>query len=271
MRVYTLGTSHGDSTDCRLNSSTVYQTDNGTLYMVDAGAPCEALLRRQGLLLDRLKCTFVTHMHDDHAGGLSGLIKQAVKHDANRSWPLLVFLPEAKAISALQNWIFALHEEADSPSVGYFAVEDGPVFEDENLRVYAVRTAHLRTRGRTEGDPCSFAYVLCFKKEKIKVLHSGDLRADFSDFPQLAAAEAFDLCVCEATHYDPYTAKATLKNAQFKRLIFNHIGNRWHNRTLEDGSFYNGERALQDCFADLPYPVEISHDGDVFELYCKTE
>ena len=83
MRIYTLGTSHGNSTHSRFNSSTAYET-NGVLYLVDAGAPVEALLRRKGLFCRDVRAVFVTHMHDDHAGGLSGLSKQVIKYPEGR-------------------------------------------------------------------------------------------------------------------------------------------------------------------------------------------
>ena len=79
MNIHTLGTGHGNSTLSRFNSSTLYETVDGRLYLIDAGAPVEALIRRKGFKLRNLRATFVTHMHDDHAGGLTGLMKQVIK------------------------------------------------------------------------------------------------------------------------------------------------------------------------------------------------
>lgn len=258
MKIYTLGTSHGNSTATRFNSSTAYETD-GVIYLVDCGAPCEALLRRKGLQVKDVRALFVTHMHDDHAGGITGLIKQVVKYPQGRAWPLELYLPEESAIAALTGWFAALHEPYDSPLLQYRAVEDGCFYEDENLRVTAVRTQHLRTRGRTEGDPCSFAYILDFKKEGRTVLHTGDLRGDFTDFPAKQAQERrYDVCLCEATHYPPEAALPYLAQARFAQLVFIHIGDRWH----EPG----GEEALTAYFAALDYPVCVAHDGDEFMI-----
>lgn len=256
MIIHTLGTSHGDSTLTRFNSSTAYETADGALFLVDCGAPCEALLRRKGLCVQNVRAAFITHMHDDHAGGLTGLIKQTIKYPRGRNAPLSLYLPEKNAVFALKNWFAALHEPPDHPLLQWHTTQDGLVYEDELLHVTAIRTQHLRTRGRTEGDPCSFAYVLHFKQEGITVLHTGDLRSDFADFPAAAQNTHFDICLCEATHYPPETALPVLMTAKLSRLIFIHIADRWH--------LPGGEEALLECFSQVPYPVQIAHDGDTF-------
>ncbi|MBR6765984.1 MAG: MBL fold metallo-hydrolase [Clostridia bacterium] len=264
MRIYTLGTSHGDSTFSRFNSSTLYETQDGKLYLVDAGAPCEALIRRKGLDIKNLRAAFITHMHDDHAGGLSGIIKQVTKYAKRRSDPFTLFLPEKTAIEPLKNWVLAMHENADHELLEYAAVDDGDVYEDENLKISAIRTAHLRTKGRTEGDPCSFAYVLYFKKENFTVLHTGDLWMDLSDYPQIAFTKEFDLCLCEATHFKPEIALPLLKNSKFKKLIFIHVNDCWHIRISPGWEVDNGEKRLIECYKDVPYPIIVAHDGDEF-------
>lgn len=259
MKIITLGTSHGDSTYCRFNSSTAYQTEDGVVYLVDAGAPVEALMKRKGLSISNVRAVFITHMHDDHAGGLTGLLKQIIKYPQGRTFPVSIHFPEERGISAFKNWFSSLHEPADHASVEYVGVDDGLIYEDEALAVTAIRTEHLRTRGRTEGDPCSFAYVLHFKKEEKWILHTGDLRRDFSDFPKISGQQHFDVCLCEATHYRPEAAADMLTKARFDRLIFIHIGDRWHD-------FREGEDALLAYCKDYPYPVTVAHDGDEFNL-----
>jgi ribonuclease BN (tRNA processing enzyme) len=264
MRIYTLGTSHGDSTFCRFNSSTLYETCDGKLYLVDAGAPCEALIRRKGLDIKDVRCAFITHLHDDHAGGLSGLIKQIAKYSKDRQMQFSLFLPEETAIEPLKAWVRALHENADSSFVEYYGINDGDVYEDENLKVSAIRTCHLRTKGRCEGDPCSFAFILHFKKENFTVLHTGDLWIDLSDYPKVAFTQEFDLCLCEATHFMPEIALPLLKNSKFKKLIFIHVNDPWHVRIEPGWKIDNGEKRLLECYKDVPYPIIIAHDGDEF-------
>lgn len=266
MRIHTLGTSHGNSTFSRFNSSTAYETESGKIYLVDAGEPCEALMRRKGLSIASLEAVFITHMHEDHVGGVTGVIKQARKYAAKRQKPLAVYLPEKEAIEPLISWMYQMHEYVGEKAE-YFAVTDGVFFEDEELKVTAIRTCHLRKGGVKGAEPVSFAYVLHFKKENIRVLHSGDLAPDFSDFPKIAENERFDVCVCEATHYKPETAMPILKKANFGRLIFNHVSDLWHLRIFAAWEFENGEKELLRECSELPYPVSIAHDGDEFLIY----
>ena len=266
MKIHTLGTAHGDSTISRFNSSTAYETDSGVIYMVDAGAPAEALLRRKGLRVQDVRAVFITHMHDDHAGGLPGLMKQTTKYPKDRAFPLTVHLPEEKAIAALKGWFAAVHENPDNSWLEYKTADVGEVYDDENLHVTGIRTEHLRTRGRTEGDPCSLAYVLYFKKENKTILHTGDLRSDFKDFPAISAEKHFDICLCEATHYQPADSMEALMKAKFDRLLFIHIANRWHNMVGHSWDVECGEKKLLSHYTELPYPVAIAHDGDTFWL-----
>ncbi len=264
MKIHTIGTSHGNATMTRFNTCTAYEAEDGTLYLVDIGAPGEALMRRKGLMISDVRAVFVSHMHDDHVGGLSGLVKQATKYPKERTIPLSIYLPEERAIPAFQTWFRTVHENPDVPFLNYHTTDDGDVYEDENVKVRAVRTAHLRTKGRTEGDPCSFAYILHFKKKNMTVLHTGDLTPTFTDFPAIALEEHFNLCLCEATHYKPEVAIPTLMRAKFDRLIFIHIADRWHLSLPNPYEVTNGERNLLEAYKCLPYPIAIAHDGDTF-------
>ena len=262
MKIITLGTAHGDATYSRFNSSTVYETDSGALYMLDCGAPAEALLRRKALAVRDVRAVFITHMHEDHAGGLNGILKHTLKYPGESKTPLHIFLPEERAIEPLFSWMDALHIDLHSPLLEFGVTREGAVYEDENIAVSAIRTQHLKDK---EGQYVSFAYVLHFKAENKTILHTGDLAGDFRDFPQEAQKQYFDICLCEATHYRPENAVGTLTTAKLGRMIFIHVADRWHNYPLGADSWVNGEKEfLKHTKGILPYPVALAHDGDEF-------
>ena len=245
MRLTTLGTSHGDPTYCRFNSSNLVES-GGYSYLIDVGEPVAALLVRAKKDFNALKAVFITHMDDDHVDGITSLIKMLIKHSQAGNCTK-IFMPEEIAIPPLEAWLKVLRIVWPSPVVLLKTVKPGLVYRDGVIEVEAVPTEHLRH----PEHPVSFAYIV--RSEGKTVVFTGDLRADFSDFPVCAC----DLCVCEATHYAPETAVPILKSAPIKRLIVSHIGNEWHGA---------GEADLRRWLAGLPYPAEIAHDGRAFEI-----
>lgn len=252
MRITTLGTSHGDPTYCRFNSSTLVET-GGRLYLIDSGEPITALLVRAGKNFDALKAVFVTHMHGDHVGGLSSLIKMLIKYPQEGKHTDF-FIPEEEAIPPLEAWIKAQHIEWPSPVISLKVVKTGAIYEDGMVTVKAEPSTHLR---QLEYPVMFAAFSYVFRAEGKTIVFTGDLSADFSDFPPSARNSPCDLCVCEATHYPPEKAIPILKNAPIKRLVVSHIGDNWHG---------DGEKKLREWLDRLPYPAEIAHDGNVFEI-----
>lgn len=249
MRITTLGTSHGDHTYCRFNSSTLVEISQ-SLYLIDAGAPANALMIRAEKDFHKLKAIFMTHMHEDHAGGLTGIIKSLLKRP-QADQHTHIFLSEKAAIAGLEGWLKAIHLKWSSPLVSVNVTQQGCVFSDDYVKMTAVGTNHIKS---TDG-PVSFSYLL--ESEGKRVVFTGDLSGDFSDFPDIVIKEPCDLCICEMTHFPPEIALPVLKMCPIHRLVFNHIHNPWHGE---------GEKTLRDIFASLPYPFDIAHDGDVFDI-----
>ena len=264
MRIYTLGTSHGNPTRSRFHSSTAYVTEGGAIYLLDVGAPAEALLLRSGLSCSDVRAVLLTHMHDDHVGGLTSLLVRITKYASERSYPVSVIFSEERAIAPFRAWFSVLGEGQESDCIHYGSADDGVVYEDDNLIATAIRTAHLRSP--IDGRGCSFAYDLYFKKERKRILHTGDLCYDLSDFPAVAMHEHFDACLCEATHYRPENVGGILSSAHLSRMIFTHIGERWHTNDGSRPKSGEGEEALLALTRTYPYPVSIAHDGEVFTL-----
>lgn len=252
MIINTLGTSHGDPTYCRFNTSTLYEIGDRA-YLFDAGEPVQALLIRRGFDFSHLKAVFITHMHADHVNGLVTLIKHIIKYPS-KDQLVHVYFPDPKAKDAFLAWYEltnARYVELDSHIV-FHTSQEGEIYDDGTLCVKALPTEHIAYDG---GKPRSYSYIL--QGEGKRILHTGDLSGDFHDFPTVSYSEAFDVCVCEATHYSQENAYSKFEKSHFDRLLFIHIGNEWHGE---------GEEKLLKTNADLPYPVLIAHDGDAFEV-----
>lgn len=249
MVITTLGTSHGDHTYCRFNSSTLFEIGNAN-YLIDAGAPVNGLMVRAKKEFGKLKAVFITHMHDDHVGGLPGLIKTLMKYPVEGQHTY-IYLPENGVDQALGAWLKAQHLTWPSELIDVRVTREGLIYSDDVIKVKAVGTRHLWH----PDFPISFSYEL--EAEGKRIMYTGDLSPDFSDFPAVLKEKDYDLCICECTHYSPYDALPTLKESRLKRLIFNHIHNPWHGE---------GEMKLKEILSDLPFPFAIAHDGDSFQL-----
>jgi len=250
MLITTLGTSHGDPTYCRFNSSTLFEL-RGNSYLIDTGAPVNALMIRKGKKLNSLKAVFITHMHDDHVGGLPGLIKSLIKYP-EPGQHTDIYLPEEDAIYPLKQWLRAQHLVPSTNLITFKCVNPGIIYENSDIKVQAIATRHIES---DNNNPITYAYIIEWGDKSL--LYSGDLKYDFSDFPEIAQKKLFNLCICEATHYPPQKALPILKKCKFEKLIFNHIHNPWHEE---------GENKLKEIYSELPYPIAVAHDGDEFSV-----
>lgn len=252
MKITTLGTSHGDMTYCRYNSSTLLELECGASYLFDAGAPVDGQMTRLGKEFARVKAVFITHMHVDHTGGLDCLIKSLSRYPVEGQYAT-IFLPEPEAVAPFRAWITAQHatlKRIDKYSE-VRSFEPGEFYRDENVAVTAIPTRHMPNVPGAR----TYAYLLTELATGKRLLYSGDLAADFSDFPD-TGSEFIDVCLCEATHYQPESAMPILSRRNFGRLIFNHVHNPWHGE---------GEKTLLSLTSPLPYPVTVAHDLEEFD------
>ena len=246
-----LGTSHGDPSMTRFCSSAYYKFGE-TSILVDVGEPARALLIRQDIPIQDLSAVLITHLHGDHTFGVCDVIKHIHKYRVEGRHTDFYF-PEAGFIPALENFLSAVHISINPEIVTLKSYDQSLCYEINGLRITSTPTEHMRQHWQAP----SYGFLMEYEGQRI--MHTGDLCADFHDFPIHEDDAPYDLCVCEATHFcgnmDAVVAK--LEKMPIKKLVFNHIGTRW-----TDGN----ENELKAAVSGLPYPVIIAQDSLKVEI-----
>ena len=253
MKLITLGTGAGNPSMTRHNSCTFLQTDKGC-YLIDAGGPVSASIIRKGLDFNLIRAVFITHMHEDHFGGLTSFLKNRMVPNGpyNRPgrwrgfWPE-VWLPDQDGIDAFDRLMAVQFRGTQRERIIYRLIKPGCFYNDGNLKVTAIPNRHFHFQ-----DGFLPSYSLLLEVEGKKILCTGDLSANFSDFPVEAAKNA-DIVLCEFTHFDPMKQLETFRKIRPGKLIFNHVAKR-------------NEDMFPDFAREISYPAAVAHDGDEFDI-----
>lgn len=248
MRLITLGTSHGSPTMTR-NCSAFILDIKGELYLFEAGAPVNALMIRKSLPFEKLRAVFVSHTHEDHIGGVPGLIKSLARRTDNDP-ATQIFLPEEQAIPAVTAFVAVTHRLWNDKQLSLAAISAGEVYQDENIRVTAYLTRHCDNENK---DFPSFAFAV--EAEGKLLVFTGDVSRHLQDFP-VAAFDREAVCIMECQHYQPQIAAEILRKLPISRFIGVHISDKWD----------KDPEGFKAALGDVPFPVELSADGMEFEL-----
>ena len=225
MTVTFLGTSHGITEKNAFCSAAVLSV-GGAHYLVDAGAPIDTLLQNYDIPFRDVRGIFITHPHQDHYVGLAPLTFTVEDFGRFEGVSIPVYAPAGIDFSALNVFLFEDprgHERyrVENPPerrVRYLTYPDAPpegavIFDDGTLRVTAYPVRH-----------CPHSHAFLLEAEGKRIVFTGDLARDLSDYPRVALETPVDLVVTEAAHgrlSEPGTV-AILAKSRTPRLVISH-------------------------------------------------
>ena len=247
MKLTFLGTSHGVPAADRYCSCVMIESGDA-VYFIDGGAPVIDELLRHGRHPDEIRALFNTHVHGDHTNGICHLVDLVDWYFKKSSFDL--YIADQSYIDAIGVMIKACNPGSTlSPDrLRFHLVDPSVAYEDENIKVEFIPTAHMRA-------PYHSYSILVSEGDK-KVLFSGDFsqHLERADVPKILSEEEIDLFVCEMAHFGTEHIRPYLDSAKAKKIAFTHVF-----------PLAKYEKIAQ-MSAELTVPVLTPKDNDVIEL-----
>lgn len=250
MKIRFLGTSHGLPEMNRFCSSTMIEVNNA-VYVIDAGGPLLDMLMRAGKTPVDVRGIFITHNHADHMAGLYGFLDTVNWY--YKAAVMKVFIPEQKVCDLLSELLtFVGDRPVDDSRICWEIVQEGVVYEDENIKITASPTAHLKKFNRP-------SYSYCVEAEGKRVVFTGDISQwiEAEDYPAVATTQETDMVICEFAHFTPEQIEKYMAMTKTKQFWFNHVG------LSKKFDRFEAIREMEEKFS---YPIFAAHDGDEIEL-----
>ena len=246
MKLHTLGTSHAAAEKGRSCSGSLLEI-NGRYYLFDCGANIESKLVDMGLDPTDVRAIFISHMHEDHIGSISCMLKRIAGHYNKQGLTTDVFFPEKEAIPPFIAWLEAMHFDLSNISRFNMApVSPELTYNDGTIKVTAIPTKHVFM-----GKYPSFAYMV--ETSDKRFLYTGDLAPSFIDYPTVVYEKDFDAILSELVHFDVEKNLPSIIKSRTKKLIFTHIGP-------------SKIPQIEQASDKFPFPVFIANDGDCFDI-----
>ena len=249
MKITFLGTAAGLPRKGQSTSSTMIEV-GGKYYIFDTGAPVVNKLLDMDKTVEDIKAVFITHCHGDHLFGIIDLIRcvniEKIFPTANISY----YLPEQNVIDAIERYYSATSGTIRKEVNKLNAYSEGLIYCDENIKVTAIPTAHMKVLSRP-------SYAFSVECDGKRILFTGDLsqNLEYDDFPSVAFCEPHAAVICEGAHFDYDTLKPCIEKCKTDRVFFNHI--KLPNIPIVEAENDSG---------NYSFPLILVSDGDSFEI-----
>ncbi len=258
-----LGTCSGTEPEKNLHHNSFVMQVNGVNYWFDAGENCAHYAHLSGIDVMNTRALFVSHTHIDHIGGMANLFHTMFKMIVSykKSFiddKLKVFIPSEDILECVKKLAFNSRSiwipEHAYNFVEYNPMQDGLLFEDENVKITIVHNGHLYEDG-SEGWH-SFSYLI--EAEGKKIVFSGDVKS--SNELDSLIGDGCDLLLHETGHHKVKDVIAYAVEKNVKSLRFVHHGREIIEHTEECKAL------LEEASKKYGIPMEIAFDLDVRTL-----
>ena len=227
----------------------------GTYYWFDAGECCGHTAHTMGLDITKTRALFVSHPHIDHIGGLSHLffcMDKILKREEKKlihENTLEIYFPGLELLQAVKAVAMSRFKAAFSFALREHEMQDGVLYEDENVRITALHNTHLRE----DGSDGWHSYSFLIETEGKRIVFSGDVRKPSELDPLIG--EGCDLLIMETGHHKVVDVCEYVIGKKVARLRFNH-----HGREIL------GDRAAAEALTakyaeENGISIQICHDG----------
>lgn len=223
-KIIFLGTCAGTEPMPDRHHASVMVESNGYYYLFDAGEGCSRTAHLMGIDMSKLKAIFISHPHIDHIGGLLNTVYTVWKlATVYKAYP-----PDRKIdfhIGDIDLWN-SFEEVLSKIGLQYdkwfeicpHEINDGLLFEDENIRVEAMHNHHIKF---SDGEkPKSYSFKITVDGKTI--LYSGDVR-DTTDLENVLG-DGCDVLIAETGHHKVKDICDFVDTHNVGQLLFSHNG-----------------------------------------------
>lgn len=228
MKLYNFGSGAGTESKANFMHSSHAFEINGSIYWFDAGESCSRTAHLMGVDLLNVRNIFISHPDIDHIGGLPNLAFTINKLSRKqRTLPRFgdidVYIPRMETWDGVIK-LLTVTKNGDATKKWAYKMEakqvfEGKIYEDENLKVYAVHNKHLQPY-EEEGEQLSFSYKIVAEGKTI--VYSGDIRG-FDDLDEILK-DGCDYLLMETGHHSYEDVCEYVNKMNVKNLLFVHHG-----------------------------------------------
>lgn len=256
IKIYYLGTCSGTEPMVGMHHCSFILEVNGVLYWFEGGENCAYAAFTMGIDLLKTKALFVSHPHIDHIGGLANLLFTMEKIHGRDGKVLInnntleVFFPDMDTFQAIKKIAASGRERKMKYDINEHEIEDGIIFQDENVKVTALHNHHMGTMDTDKGW-ISFSFLI--ETDEKKIVFSGDV-AKPNELDELIN-DGVDVLIMETGHHKVNDVCEYAKHKNISDLRFIHHGRSIIERREENEALMS-EYALKNGFS-----IKICYDG----------